>query len=285
MGRQLSDCMHLQIQKIHPVLRWQYRFFFGFYFYHYKRNRYNSEELSHRYKMLSEQSGGYVKHKFNGYKFKVDENKIDDNTYNIYLNGYNNPELDCVVIEIADGEAMIGDIGYFPDCSKPLLPSPSGGNILMEWTLEYLRMSKDRFHIKRILLQDNSKLMSKCKNSIWLALSSTLTTGHTWYGKYGFLPFDSGSHKPDEEGLKKYKRNIKIMKVAKLKDVDLTKLLKPVDKELANEIKNMNTNTLLKEALKKISHKDPCSLTYIYDYLMERLHLTDFTHKTFYLDL
>jgi hypothetical protein len=272
----------LQHERVHPAMRRDYRSFLYRYF--HNNDRYLQLDLQLRYKMLKEQSGGAIKHIYKGHKFKVDETKIDDTTYSVRINGYDDENINCVGIEITEGIAQIENIGYFPNCAKDGLPA-GGGKILMDWALTYLMTNKERFHIKRIILQDNSRLISKCKHDVWLAITSTLTSGETWYGKYGFLPYAPVAQTPDKIGLKNYNMNIKIMKVTKLKDVDLAILVKPLDKELADELKNTDKNTLLKKVLKRISSKDPCALSYNYDYLMKKLGLTDFSHKSFFLDI
>ena len=69
---------------------------------------------------------------------------------------------------------------------------------------------KDRFNIDKIILTDNS--IKKCGNkNIILSTMLILLTGNTWYGKYGFRPYDNIKDKLNRRMNIKYEHNQNIM--------------------------------------------------------------------------
>jgi hypothetical protein len=101
------------------------------------------------------------------------------------------------------------------------------GTILLKLALVYLKRYKDKYKIKRIVLQDNSKkrctyyieeekmidgklkkINVKVDKEIDLGLLHTLKTGHTWYGAYGFRPYDSTTKSINIVANQDYEENI-----------------------------------------------------------------------------
>ncbi len=54
---------------------------------------------------------------------------------------------------------------------------------------------------------------------------SIFTTGDTWYGKYGFIPFDIETNKSDSLLVHKYNKNKLIVSTTKVKDTKVKKYI------------------------------------------------------------
>jgi hypothetical protein len=113
--------------------------------------------------------------------------------------------------------------------------------VLLKLAIQYLRDFKTRYNVERIVLQDNS--FFKCRNdkNISLAIMYTLLYGTTWYGKYGFRPYDESKKGLDEELYVAYKNNIKIVTTKKIKHTIMFEIMYELYK----------TNMSEEEALRK----------------------------------
>lgn len=242
------------------------------------------------------QHGGEVKKiLYDNFEYKIDEDILEDGSWNIYLhNYYDDTARDCFQITKTDGKSttvVIDNISLFPECVKKSAKKLTGSHIL-DFLLEYVKTNKKRLGVNKLVLTDNSALESdKCKNHIWLATIYVLTNGHTWYGKRGFRPCNSKTLEPDKKRIDLYNKNVKIMSKVKLSDINLKKIL--IDNELEYIYKNLikylveqeEKDPLLKKVLKGVSLKDSCLLTHISLDLIKQLDLYDFQGKSFYLDI
>jgi hypothetical protein len=194
----------------------------------------------------------------------------------------------------------LSDLSYSLGCAKEKLPSVGGGTIMLKFLIDYLKKNKKRLKVKRVALQDNSyKTCEKCRSTLGLATIGILTSGHTWYGRFGFRPFDPAPYKeiPDEIALKDYDENIKKMDTIKFKDFDLLKIIKDklvtVNKKETKMLKKYsefistlkNKDVLLRKLLNQLSKLSCCFMSYIYLDIFKQLGLNDFRQKSFYLDL
>lgn len=184
-----------------------------------------------------QQKGGYKEvktYKYMGFRFRTALTKDEEEIF--FMIDKNNR---CFILKIDleyPGLAILEGFGNEPKCSVPKLPKDGGGTIMMYFLLNYVK----RFlpDVERIELTDNSRI--KCgKEDVYLCELYTLTTGITWYGKFGFMP--SG-----KESKKKYRNNYKIMNKIKTSDVwlDLGKIfekygIKKNDGLLKNDLKKM----------------------------------------------
>ncbi len=264
---------------------------------------------------------------FHGYKFRVNIRKTKyDILINILTHKDNNP-LECGIINI-DRErklAYLNNISYYEDCLEPIRPDyikNKSGSLILRFILDFLKRNKTLLNINRIALKDTSgfvkdkslrssertplrvslpdnsiKSCPKCKDNIELGKMYFLLYGNTWYGKYGFRPYDIRNDIPDKRYIKSYIRNQKIVIRAKVKDVKLVEYilrgikkhkLKGIDvKYLIGKIKKWDEKKL-SDVLKTIMRdydKYCCLFTYIQDKIFDELRLQSFHNFSFYLDI
>jgi len=107
-----------------------------------------------------------------------------------------------------------------------------------------LKKYHKKLNIRHITLTDNSlKFCDSIKKSIKLSLMLTLLTGHTWYGKYGFRPFDDDNNY-NKILLDNYNKNIEIMNNITIEQANILKYIELTEKkQLINDvIKLLETN-------------------------------------------
>ncbi len=265
--------------------------------------------VSREYKHNNIVGGKTTKLEYKGFVFYCKQKK--DNSYDISIRRNDNEierNIDhCLHIIIdkhikdynKDKLAYIENISYYNDCIKTGLKHPGGGSVLLKLALKFLKKNKDKFDINRIYLVDNSNFYCKgLSKNINLPILSTLIYGHTWYGKYGFRPYDSANNKPNEILLKKYNNNKKIIKTEIIKYTTL-----PI-----HLLKMIETNETDKEKIKKTfkTFYNEYSKLHVYEYFeifintfdsnckllstfyeefADDIGLYDFHGKSFYLDI
>lgn len=248
------------------------------------------------------QVGGAIKQiKFNNYLFNVNiSNDNDGLTISVIVPNENNPR-ECVIIlvDIENKMAIIQGISKISECVIPAFVGPDGfGSLLLKFSLSFLRTYKKKFKINRIVLQDNSlKPCNHCNQRIRMADMHFLINGDTWYGKYGFRPFDPPNNKPDNVDLHIYNKNKKIIADANTSDVPLYEMIEETVHKLKitniklDNIKKFvkhNKNQKLSKVIKLFYDKYEiycCVFTVIAPKIMESLGMTSFYGKNFYLDI
>ena len=234
------------------------------------------------------------------YTVFVDENY---DPFTIHIVVVTPQENDCVTVLIDKKEkiAVLHNMSYFEGCaqmeSREGLKRPGGGTKLLRFALNLLLELSQRYHFKRILLKDNSFIhCNKCSKTVKLASLRMITHGLTWYGKYGFKPYDPGTSKPSELLKNALNTNNKTLSVLKTKDVNIINIVKDTIKK--EKLKNININEierLIKQyplfrnfivRLTKEFDKYCCILVHIMDIVYyTKIKLVDFDGKTFYLDI
>jgi hypothetical protein len=252
-----------------------------------------------------QQDGGYRKEE-KEYKF-IDVGGVytfdctateDNNAVNITVTSTD--DKDCALIYISKQDRLAGltSMSYHDNCAKEGLKYPGGGSILLKFVLNLILLNKEKYHLKRILLTDNSYLScNNCPENIKLARFRTLTRNYPWYTKYGFLPYDSDANKPSPDLLNKLKDNIKLAKSYKTDNIDIIPLLTKSNikfdkQELQLLIKQ---NKYMRDFLNELSQdlpKNCCIIEYIIKEVFKPTHFTkvkvefyDFYKKQFYLDI
>ena len=230
-----------------------------------------------------------IKYKNNKYTF---EEAYDENYYILYSIDKNPFFIYCVAIVISKEfkTAEIHGINNFESC---MIQS----NIrLLQITIKMLQKYKTKLDINYIVLTDNS--LKKCNNKdIKLSTMLTLLTGDTWYGKYGFRPYNISKKKINKkfteyyENNKNIMNNITILQVNILKYIEKTeniKLIKATQKLLLT-----NPEMLLKDYLTNLlkQYNERCNIFYIFyedifhDIIVDNNKLYDFHHNIFALKL
>jgi hypothetical protein len=257
-----------------------------------------------RYKQLikNNQVGGNmikkIKLKFEGYPFIFfrEEDKYDI-SYTVHIDD-DDEKANCLLIRVEKDDKIvyISEISKYPKCSRISLPETKGGTLLLKLALYFIKTYlKAKYNLKYIQLKDNSILYcGKSGKSIHLDSLYMLTHGDTWYGKYGFIPFDIHTEDTDEQKLELYKKNQKLVKT-KLKDSNIKKILKtlyasnsPKNKTL-DDFFNKHQNMMVKDFLYnmvKVDFIKGCeSLSVIYKKIMESLGIISLHGSTYYLPL
>ena len=244
----------------------------------------------------------------NGYTFKVSVEK-NDNDILIKILTYkeSNPES-CANISVdqKSGIAILGNISYHEGCGKPIqlghtiyrgMPENPTGSMILKFILKFLKKNKKALNINRIVLTDNSYKICKRCNDIKLSNLNLLLYGDTWYGKYGFRPYDNNKNAQDKKGIKKYNKNKQIIKQTLVKDVNLIDYIKRgifkyklyhIDSTiLIEKIKEWQDHKLsdVLIALMKEYDKYCCLFEYIQEKLINELNILSFHHMPFYLDI
>lgn len=250
--------------------------------------------------LIENQTGGSnLMYEYRDYKFKV-HIKFEDDELLVIFENHKDPQIDCCVLVVNNktGIAIIQTMSNYSDCAIPSLPISKGGTTVLKAILSFVRKYKDDLHIKRIILKDNSiKHCDHCRESISLSNMYFLLYADTWYGKYGFRPYDSGRNKPDLDGIKRYQNNQKIIKNTKTKDVKLYEYVKQCVKEyklhdidlesIERKIIRANDLPLSLFFIKLMTEykKYCCLFKYVSDKIFDALALSSFYSLSFYLDI
>ena len=191
----------------------------------------------------------------------------------------------CITIQI-DKKFKLGIIqGVTPNIYKCfedvdfLLKNP--GNFYIKLAIKLLIKYKKKFGINQIQLTDNALIY--CYNErLNLSQFLYLTKGHTFYGKFGFVP-------KNENDLKRYKFNLKLINTIKMKNFNFPKIIKKIDEKekdihkfkIWNKIKQILLNkkldeykfiNIMQQIFTKNNSEDTCMIYYyIKRYLIKRL--------------
>ncbi len=218
--------------------------------------------------------------------------KISSKTYGFCLLMFIDTDTDYVQIE---------NISNFPDCAiNKQMPYRGGGKILLNVAINFLRKKYGIYKRNRIVLADNSHIncidTNNKNRTLFLAPLTTLKYGHTWYGLFGFKPFDSQENKPDKRGMSEYVNNYNIMNTIKLKDIvfiirmilDIENKYKYniINKDIIKQILDNNNEILVKDFIQKILKIDKFCVIFekIYNEILRELKLRNFRGELFYLD-
>lgn len=233
-----------------------------------------------------------VKYKKDGkfYEFIYETSKYD----HIYHYGENGKE--CIILKIAKEnkykECYIQSISNLGNCRIDDMYYSKKGTFLVRLAINFIvDVLKKKHDLKMITLKDNSYKFCETKN-IFLADMYFLLYGSTWYGKYGFRPYD-GFGKSDKILLKIYDNNQKIHEKTYVRDVEKkmkawlhkynndTLIDEKID-NLVNENKNMKLSQFLKMFLNKFDKTCGIFNRFI-DKLMNEIGMISLAHKSFFV--
>lgn len=220
--------------------------------------------------------------------------------YNIIFSIFredNDDNKSCCVIMINREEhsAYISGISYdkkcFTNAQINAFKSDATGKLLLRASLAFIDKMKDHYKLKYIYLKDNSSKPCKiAHDNIPLGTFLMFVSGNTWYGKYGFIPFNYEKQITDTYKLKKYKNNQEIIKTTKIKDTNIKKYIGKAIKKLnisskglddyVDERLNMTILKFMKEF--SIDYDVFCGIFYyIYRDIMDDLKIYNL-HETIY---
>lgn len=244
------------------------------------------------------QYGGKIKkYTIENQKYYVDIEKslIDDNNdneYEISFMSLQNENTVCGIMLINNitKEAIIQDIGNMEYCVTDINSKDikKKGYIIMNIMIHICKKN----NISKILLSDNSYYTceNNSKHKIQLIYGRTLTHCLPYYTKFGFRPvFDTSK--------KILKKNYKLIKTVKVKNINLIKIIKKVitqNVELKKYIKLIpvidkklveNKDDLLIDFLKYFMDKYCDLFYYTYLQIFQKLKLEMYLDKKFQLKL
>lgn len=232
--------------------------------------------------------------------------EFNENNETINISIVNKDGLDCVTIYIDKKTKMtiLHNMSYYNNCTEEGLKSPGGGSILLRFTINYLIKNKKKYGIKRILLTDNSFFNCKmCSKNIPLSRLRIITHRNTWYGDYGFKPYDVINNKPSIRLLNALANNNKILDTLLTADCDIINIAKDMNNDEKYHKININELTIIISKYKMIRNfigrlsgeynKYCCLIRAILAELYETNSddpndvsvLTDFYTLSFYLDI
>jgi hypothetical protein len=190
----------------------------------------------------------------------------------------------CILILLNQEKhfAFIHSLGYFPSCSKP--KTLCGKEILMV-SIKYLKKNKEKYGINRIVLTDNAiKRIPECKEPIKLSINYFLLNGDTWYGSFGFRPYDITLDKPNKDMIKDYdktKDKIRKTKAKKYKKFfDKYDFIKMKESEY-----DLNISYFLKKITSMYDDKYKCEINRLIEKLYRKMKFPNFHTTSFYYDL
>lgn len=189
-------------------------------------------------------------------KYKSDEYIFEKHNYeDLYILSSFDKDEDCVVVSI-DKTIGIANINKLnanvSNCTKS---KHRVGTKLLKITLKFLEKYKNNLGITVITLYDTS--YKQCyKKELELIYLSVLTSGDTWYGKYGFRPVTVINNSKiiiNNQLNEIYENNKNIMSKLTVSNIDLIKYF--IGTKLENTIKKVVLtfpNMLIKDVVFKL---------------------------------
>lgn len=213
------------------------------------------------------------------------------------------PECVLIIVDKVEKYASIHNISYHKD-SKCItktqaesIGSEKGGSILLKVSLALIDAIKDHYELKYVMLNDNSrKYCELIEESIDLDSFYMLIHGDTWYGKYGFEPFDTSLKKTNKLVLKDYKQNQKIVKKTLVKNTNIKKYILAAIKKYNLNLKISDIDKVMEKyndqpimkCLRDLSTKfdTNCAIFfYMYKKLMVDLNMKDLHGRAYWIKL
>ncbi|AYV75427.1 MAG: hypothetical protein Terrestrivirus1_301 [Terrestrivirus sp.] len=239
------------------------------------------------------QTGGFVYYydfKNKMYRFNVNvEDEDDRTTYAIY----NNAGLVCMMLFIPKKNhyVYIQTISAENSCVMSGNPKTKIGTLLFLMTLDLIKTKlTDKYGLKYIQLHDTSYYYcEKLKDKIEFDSLYMLSHGDTWYGKYGFIPFNETTQKINKDNMKIYENNKKIVNSKLMKNTKIKQYLnKLMSKEKIDKLYDIYKDKTINEFFYDLSkqHDKTCYITgKIYKQFMVDNGIINLHGGTYYLPL
>jgi hypothetical protein len=244
-----------------------------------------------------------IKYEYDGKEFILYEMRIDEGyDISIYRNDDPNDPQSCLHIstDTSCGIAYVRNIEYSKNCVSAGLEYPGGGSILLKLCIKFLKENRTKYGIRRIQLKDNSTFTCIAnKKKIALPVLHTLLFGDTWYGKYGFRPYDYNNDTEDDRLAKAYDNNKIIITTTKAKDTNIFNYFLEMlnsehpekkeenEKKIKEQYKKYGNLTLDRFFRKFIMNfqKTCVGISMFYMNFSTNLKLQNFYGESFYLDI
>jgi hypothetical protein len=170
----------------------------------------------------------------------------------------NNLDHYCSIIIIDSTEkcASINGINYDPSCFTGVQVGSFGdkstGSLLLRVGLQLINKLKSKYDLKYVHLTDNSqKSCASVKKMIDLDSLCMLTSGDTWYGKYGFIPFDSTNITTNTDMYDIYKKNQNIVRTTLLKNTHIKEIIINAINKYKIKLDIVEASTVIDQYIKK----------------------------------
>jgi hypothetical protein len=237
--------------------------------------------------------------KNNKYTFTIYQVKDDDRiSFSIYNNNDEDLGDACIVLFIPRklNYIYLQSISYHDNCAVPGMPKTRGGSLLLDTTLKFINKIKGKYNLTHIQLRDNSFFTCHLDNNKTpISNLYMLTRGDTWYGKYGFIPFNPDKNSIDIDVLVDYKTNQKLVKLIKVKHIKLKQYMKNASYKIKGYSEKLIDTIITKykdESLQKFfkdfieKYDTRCDMfNEIYKEVMEEVGIVDLNNKIYYLPL
>ena len=211
----------------------------------------------------------YEKHRYVFESLHDDENKLA-------LYSYDGNNDDCVILTI-NKDIKVINIDTFGSVSKCYHGEINIGSNLLQITLKMIKKYRRVFGINTVSLSDNSTLTCKTGEKIEMNKMMVLLTGDSWYGKYGFRPYNK-EYKLHNVNNKIYKENKKIMLTKLVKTVDIKKYLLMINKKYPEELTLEKINWIIE---KEKLNEEKLLISFMNDLFNKKLF--NFTCKYLYI--
>ena len=156
-----------------------------------------------------------------------------------------------ILVDIVGKHVVLHGVTYdetcFEDHKCKVFANEWNGSTLLKISFILIKQLKAKYELNYIVLTDNSIKYCKAGKQIDLDSFLMLTTGNTWYGKYGFVPYDKVHEITDKLNFRDYKNNKKIVSTILLKNTNIKKIiLRKIYKHKLNFSLNEIETTLTK---------------------------------------
>ena len=179
------------------------------------------------------------------------------------------------------------------------MPKTKGGSLLLRLCIKFIKELKNKYDLTHIQLKDNSFIYCKqSKTTIDFDSFYMLTHGNTWYGKYGFVPYDPEQETLDIDKLVSYKLNQKLVNIVKVGCINIRPLIEKAVTKF--KLDNVFTYNFINKMMKKYEDKPlqffmndlvkeydhTCGIfNEIYKNVMEQAGMINLHGNTYYLPL
>ena len=231
------------------------------------------------FKSIQTQTGGKLinfKYENHNVIFNIQKD-VDRYIFSLHHNNNDNKDV-CLIIFIADKIGYIENISYHKNCIDGL-NYKGGGSTLLKIAINFLKQNKNKYNINKIQLKDNAfKYCQESGTKIRLSLLSTLTRGDTWYGLYGFIPYDSDRDIQNKRGCELYFNNKKIIGSVKVNDTN-------VEQYIRDALHKLKMEDYIEDIDELFKHYDNRPLsTFLYQFLNDFQEIC-FIFDEFYIKL
>ena len=252
------------------------------------------------------QDGGAksIKYEFDNKTFIWDIEK-DENVVNYIVYTVDNDKkkqpLTCVMLSIDLDEknkyVYMTAISNYENCALEGMPKTGAGSLILRMSLAFIKQYLNpKYDLKHVQLKDNSHFLCHInKQMINFDSLYMLAYGNTWYGKYGFIPFDPDNKILDEKNYEIYKKNQQIVNTTLVKTTNLKNILLNANKKLnfttikktekiIEKFKNETIRKFMYIMMKKYD-KTCHILSEIYEKIMVNIGMFSLHGRSYYLQL